>query len=85
MGEWTSFGSFGNSKPVRREPPASAYWYALGIVRERHGLSRHETLAPGTYLVDDGDAALVIEIDDIGRPTFSFDTSCPPTSEWVGR
>lgn len=71
---------------MRREPTVSAYWYAVGMVRDRLRLRSGEPLPPATYLVDDGDVALVIEVANDGKNTltFSFDGSCPPTEEWAG-
>ncbi len=98
-GDWVEFMQFGERKPIRREqigrrpespepstrePTTSAFWYAVGLVRERRGLKGTEPLPPGVYLVDDGDPARVIAVDDAGGYWFGFDAACPPSSEWAG-
>ncbi len=83
--DFVDISRWGERNPVRREPTTSAYWYAIGVIRERRGLAGNEPLPPGVYLVDDGDGALIIEIDETGGlAKFAFDAACPPTAEWAG-
>ncbi len=83
-GDWVELHRFGDERPIRRHPQVSAYWYAVGVIRQRHGLIGVEPLPPGVYLLDDGECALVIEVDAEGNYTFGYDAACPPTSEWAG-
>jgi hypothetical protein len=86
MGEfdWVEIRQWGSDRPVRREPTTSAYWYAIGVVRQRHRLAWNDPLPPGVYMLDSGEGALVLDVDDAGGITFGFDAACPPTAEWAG-
>lgn len=83
-GDWVELRRGHGPEPVRRVPTTSAYWFAVGIVRARHGLEGSEMLPAGTYLVDDGEVAIVIEVAADGTMTFGLDATCPPNSEWAG-
>lgn len=83
-GDWVELKQGLNAAAVRRVPTESAYWFAVGTVRNRLGLESGEMLPEGTYLVDDGEVALVIAVAADGMMKFEFDATCPPTSEWAG-